>query len=86
VDPNVLGGFMSAYFVITALTTVRPVSGWTRRLESGAIVLALALALIEIGLGVKAFASPMVRSTVPHISPCLFLRRSQRLPPSAMFA
>jgi uncharacterized membrane protein len=42
-NANVLGGFMSAYFVITALTTVRPVSGWTRRLESGAMVVALRL-------------------------------------------
>ena len=27
---NVLGGFMTVYFVGTALTTVRPVSSWTR--------------------------------------------------------
>ena len=27
---NVLGGFMAAYFVVTALTTVRPASAWTR--------------------------------------------------------
>ena len=29
-DGNVLAGFMTAYFVGTALTTVRPVSRWTR--------------------------------------------------------
>ena len=57
-NANVLGGFMSAYFVITALTTVRPASAWTRRLDSGALVVAIALALIEIGLGFKALASP----------------------------
>src|SRR5437867_10111714 len=57
-NANVLGGFMSAYFVITALTTVRPTSAWTRRLDSSALVVALALALIEIGLGFKALASP----------------------------
>lgn len=57
-NANVLGGFMSAYFVITALTTVRPASVWTRRLDSGALVVAIALALIEIGLGFKALASP----------------------------
>jgi uncharacterized membrane protein len=55
---NVLGGFMSAYFVVTALTTVRPVTVWSRRLDFGALLVALALALIEIGLGVKALASP----------------------------
>jgi uncharacterized membrane protein len=57
-NPNVLGGFMSAYFVITALTTVRPVSAWTRRLNSVALLVAIALTLIEVGLGFKAIASP----------------------------
>src|SRR5947209_342618 len=57
-NANVLGGFMSAYFVITALTTVRPVSAWTRRLNVGALVVSIALAVIEIGLGFKALASP----------------------------
>jgi uncharacterized membrane protein len=57
-NPNFLGGFTSAYFVITALTTVRPVSAWSRRLNLGAVVVAFALALLEIGLGVKALASP----------------------------
>src|SRR5438105_1832630 len=57
-NANVLGGFMSAYFVITALTTVRPVSAWTRRLDFGALLVALALALIEIGQGFKALANP----------------------------
>jgi hypothetical protein len=57
-NANVLGGFMSAYFVITALTTVRPVSTWTRRLDGVALLVALVLAATEITLGVKAFASP----------------------------
>jgi uncharacterized membrane protein len=57
-NANVLGGFMSCYFVITALTTVRPVSAWTRRLNSVALLVAIALSLIEIGLGFKAVTSP----------------------------
>jgi hypothetical protein len=57
-NANVLGGFMSAYFVITALTTVRPVSLWSRRLNSSALAVAIALAAIEIGLGFEALASP----------------------------
>jgi hypothetical protein len=57
-NANVLGGFMSAYFVITALTTVRPVSVWSRRLDFGALAVALALASIDVVLGLKAFASP----------------------------
>jgi uncharacterized membrane protein len=57
-NANVLGGLMSAYFVITGLTTVRPASAWTRRLNFGALLMAIALSVVEIGLGVKALASP----------------------------
>jgi hypothetical protein len=57
-NPNVLGGVMSAYFVITALTTVRPVSAWTRWLNWGALVMVIALTCYEIGMGVKAFGNP----------------------------
>jgi uncharacterized membrane protein len=57
-NPNVLGGFMSAYFVITALTTVRPASAWTRRLDVWALGVAIALTLLEVGLGFKALANP----------------------------
>src|SRR5580658_10889066 len=45
-NPNVLGGFMSAYFVITALTTVRPASNWTRWLNWAALFVAIALTLV----------------------------------------
>jgi uncharacterized membrane protein len=57
-NSNVLGGLMSAYFVVTGLTAVRPVSDWTRRLNTAALLVAIALALVEIGMGIKAFASP----------------------------
>src|ERR1700694_3412190 len=52
-NANVLGGVMSCYFVITGLTTVRPVSAWTRRLNSVALLVVFALSLIENGLGFK---------------------------------
>ena len=55
---NVLGGFMSAYFVVTGLTAVRSASAWTRWLNAVALLVAIALSLIEIGLGFKALASP----------------------------
>lgn len=55
---NVLGGFMSAYFVITALTSVRPASAWTRRLNLAALLVVIALSVIDITLGFKALASP----------------------------
>src|SRR3954462_9419799 len=57
-NANVLGGFMSAYFVVTALTAVRPVSAWTRRLDFLALGVACALAFVEIRLGLHALASP----------------------------
>ena|SRR5947209_18454108 len=57
-NANVLGGFMSAYFVVTALTTVRPVSAWTRRLDVAALMVALALALINLVGGFQALATP----------------------------
>jgi uncharacterized membrane protein len=57
-DPNVLGGFMTAYFVGTALMTVRPASSWTRRVNIAALTVAVGLTVVEIVLGLKAFSSP----------------------------
>jgi uncharacterized membrane protein len=53
-----IGGLMAVYFVVTALTTVRPVSPWTRRINVAALALAVGLALLDILGGVKAFNSP----------------------------
>jgi uncharacterized membrane protein len=55
---NVGGGLMTIYFVVTALTTVRPVSLWTRRINVGALAVAAGLAFVDILGGVKAFNSP----------------------------
>src|SRR5437016_14665639 len=44
-DGNVFGGLMTVYFVGTALTTVRPVSAWTRRSNVAALTVAVGLAL-----------------------------------------
>ena len=57
-DANVLGGFMTVYFVGTALTTVRPVSPWTRRINVAALTVVVGLALVDILGGIKAFNSP----------------------------
>jgi hypothetical protein len=57
-DPNVLGGFMTAYFVVTALTTVRARSSWTSAVDLVALAIAIGLALAEIVLAVIAFNSP----------------------------
>ena len=57
-DPNVVAGFMTVYFVGTALTTVRPVSRWTRAINVAALTVAVGLALGTIVGGVKAVNSP----------------------------
>jgi len=55
---NVGGGVMTVYFVGTALTTVRPVSAWTRTFNVAALMVVVGLALLAIGGGMKAFNSP----------------------------
>ena len=55
---NMGGGVMTVYFVGTALTTVRPVSAWTRTFNVAALIVVVGLALLTIGGGVKAFNSP----------------------------
>ena len=60
---NVGGGLMTVYFVVTALTTVRPVSPWTRRINVAALMVVAGLAFLDILGGVKAFNSPRGFST-----------------------
>jgi uncharacterized membrane protein len=65
---NAGGGLMAVYFVSTALTTVRPASPWTRRINVAALTVAVGLALIDIAGGVKAFNSPRgVLNGVPFL-------------------
>jgi uncharacterized membrane protein len=57
-DPNVFTGLMTAYFVGTALTTVRPASPWTRTINGAALTVVVGLALGTIMSGMKALNSP----------------------------
>src|SRR6266545_1710257 len=57
-DGNVMAALMTAYFVGTALTTVRPASPRTRRINAAALTFALGLAVVAIVGGVKAINSP----------------------------
>jgi hypothetical protein len=59
---NVVAAVLTAYFVGTALTTVRPPSPWTRRINGAALTLALTLALLAIVGGVNAFNGPRISS------------------------
>jgi uncharacterized membrane protein len=55
---NLIAALMTVYFVGTALTTVRPVSRWTRVIDVAALVVATGLALVAIVGGVDAVNSP----------------------------
>ena len=57
-DGNVMAGVMTAYFVGTALTTVRRASPWTRRINGAALTVAVGLALLAIVGGARAVNSP----------------------------
>jgi uncharacterized membrane protein len=57
-DGNVMAGLLTLYFVGTALTTVRPASRWTRRINAVALTFALLLACGAIVNGVNAFNGP----------------------------
>ena len=58
IDGNVLAGVLTAYFVGTALTTVRPVSSWTRRINAVALTVAVVLAAGCVLNGVRMIAAP----------------------------
>jgi uncharacterized membrane protein len=55
---NVVAGLLTAYLVITALITVRLSTAGLRRLEVGAMLIALALGVACGTLGFEALASP----------------------------
>ena len=55
---NVFGGLMTAYFVVTALTTVRAASAWTRGVNVAGLTVAVGLAFLHIVAGLEAFNSP----------------------------
>ncbi len=57
-DGNVTGGLMASYFVLTALTTVRPASTWTRWANGGALAVAVFGAVVSYSRGVEALGAP----------------------------
>jgi hypothetical protein len=59
---NVFAGVLTAYFVGTALTTVRPVSSWTRRINAVALTVAVVLAVGCVVGGTRLINTPGVDS------------------------
>lgn len=69
---NVIGGVLAAYMVTTALTTVRPSTAATRRLDAAAMLVAVAAGLGCLALGLDSvFRGEMVRNGGPV--PVLFV-------------
>jgi len=62
VATSVIAPLMAVYFVGTALTTVRPVSRWTRVINAAALTAAVGLALVSILGGVRAINTPGLSS------------------------
>lgn len=57
-EGSAIGAAMTLYFVITALTTVRPPAGWTSRLEVGLTFVAVATSLASLSWAFAALAAP----------------------------
>jgi uncharacterized membrane protein len=55
---NVFAGVLTAYFVGTALTAVRPVSPWTRRINAIALTVAVVLAVGCVFGGMRLINTP----------------------------
>ena len=51
---NVVAGLVASYLVVTGLTTVRPASPGSRRLDAGTMLVALATGLASLALGTAA--------------------------------
>jgi hypothetical protein len=60
-DGSAIGGTMTCYFVVTALTTVTQPAGWTRRLDMLLAVVALGIALTSLTVGIVAATGPTGR-------------------------
>jgi len=70
--PNVRAGFLVAYFVGTALTTVRPASRWTRATDAAALLVAVVLALYSMVGAVTIFNLPgRVYNGIPFAAPLM---------------
>lgn len=57
-EGSVIAGLLAAYLVTTALLTVRPLTPTRRRVEVGAMLVALAMGASSLALGVDAFRTP----------------------------
>ena len=59
---NVMAGVLTAYFVLTGWTTIRPTTSWTRWVNGFALAIAVGLALSAVAGGIKNVQSPGLSS------------------------
>jgi uncharacterized membrane protein len=59
---NVVGGLITIYFLLTAWTTVQPLSTWVSRINASALIVALTLALLAIAGGIRDIGTPGLSS------------------------
>jgi hypothetical protein len=64
-DINVPAALLTSYLVVTAFTTVRPVTIGTRSLHMGGMVLALGVTLTMLVFGIEAVSNGGVRNGMP---------------------
>ncbi|MDQ2670765.1 MAG: hypothetical protein M3Y31_09050 [Gemmatimonadota bacterium] len=62
---SIVAGLLTTYLVITALTTVRPRSVVLRRVDAGALVVALVLAVVSVSLAVDAMRGGRLAEGIP---------------------
>ena len=66
-EASVIAGLLASYLVVTALTTVRPASARSRCLNRGALLLALAIGVASLALGLEAMANGGSREGIPAV-------------------
>ena len=59
--PNIIGGSLAFYMVITAFLAVRPRDQWSRRMDAGAFLIGAAVSVLIIKLGFDALNTPTGR-------------------------
>ena len=60
-EGSAIGGMMTCYFVITALTTVNQPAGWSRRLDVLVTLVGFSVAAVSTAFGVLAVTGPTGR-------------------------
>jgi uncharacterized membrane protein len=55
-EVNVPAALLTFYFVLTSLTAVRPIAGWSRRYDVALLVVVLVVAVVDLSFGAKAVA------------------------------